>query len=101
MLPAPVVSAMIPEYEELGAIELVTIVSEPAMLVLLLATVPPEPFKPPTARLNVLTSNTPPLTVTGPVPVAPLVIEEFPPLPLVADEIPINRVPLVTVVPSL
>jgi len=39
--------------------------------------------------------------VTGPVPVAPLVIASDVPLPVVADETPTTSVPLVTVDPLL
>ena len=81
----------------------VTIVNEPRVVatVLLLAIVPPVPAKPAAARLNVLRSNMPPLTVSRPVPIAPLLIASVAPLPMVADETPGKSVPPVTVVPPL
>ena len=88
-----------PEY--VSGVAPVTIVSEPGVPVLLVVIVPPEPLKPATVKLNVLRSKKPPLMVSRPVPVAPLVIESAAPLPVVTEDTPTTRSPPVIVVPPL
>jgi len=75
-------------------------VSDPAVPVLLLAIVPPDPLNPPTATLNVLRSSVPPFTVRSPVPVGPLVMLSVAPLPLVVDATA-ARMPVLIVVPPV